>query len=80
MSLHHYSDRVFAIADFLSLSECQALIDLAESQGFAAATVRTQQGPQMLSNIRNNQRTILPSARLGWRNCGRAYKATHFRC
>lgn len=61
MSLHHYSERVFAIADFLSFSECQALIELAESQGFASAAVRTQQGPQMLSNIRNNQRTILPA-------------------
>lgn len=56
---HHYSPRVFGIAQFLSPQECRDLIALAESSGFAAAGVRTQDGQKAMPSIRNNQRTII---------------------
>lgn len=47
---------VFTIAGVLSVAECVALIGRAESVGFDAASVRTQSGPKMMPNIRNNDR------------------------
>lgn len=41
--------------------ECEALIELAEHDGFAAAGVRTPDGPKAMPTIRNNERAILPS-------------------
>ena len=57
----HHSDRVFTIANFLTPAECDELIVLAEVQGFEAASVRTKSGPQLMTNVRNNQRVIVNS-------------------
>lgn len=58
LHMHRHSERVFTIPSFLSLAECEELIGLAEANGFVAASVRTQSGPQMMANVRNNQRVM----------------------
>ena len=50
---------VFTIENVLSDSECQSLISRSESIGFSPASVRTSQGPKMMTNIRNNERVVL---------------------
>jgi hypothetical protein len=59
MHLLSHSDRVFSIPSFLSEAECLALVELAESRGFAAADVRTATGQKAMPSIRNNDRTLL---------------------
>ncbi|MFM9434625.1 putative 2-oxoglutarate/Fe(II)-dependent dioxygenase YbiX [Janthinobacterium sp. CG_23.3] len=56
--MHRYSDRVFAIPDFLTKAESAELIALAETRGFEAALVRTQLGLKPMANVRNNQRLV----------------------
>lgn len=63
MHLHSYSERVFTIPDFLSRAECEELIALAEAHGFEAASVRTRSGPELMANVRNNQRLIFSAPR-----------------
>lgn len=63
--MHFHSDRVFSIPHFISPAECLELIALAESHGFDAASVRTNSGPRMMNNVRNNERTILEAPQ--WR-------------
>lgn len=60
--MHRHSERVFTIPDFLSPAECDELIGLAEANGFEAASVRTQTGPQLMTTVRNNQRVMFSSA------------------
>jgi predicted 2-oxoglutarate/Fe(II)-dependent dioxygenase YbiX len=47
---------LFTVPNFLSPDECRALIARGESLGFEAASVATAAGPQMLTNVRNNDR------------------------
>jgi predicted 2-oxoglutarate/Fe(II)-dependent dioxygenase YbiX len=61
MQLTTYSDRAFSIDDFLTAPECQALIDLSEVQGFAAADVRAPSGAKAMPMVRNNARVLLAS-------------------
>jgi predicted 2-oxoglutarate/Fe(II)-dependent dioxygenase YbiX len=56
--MQHHTERVFTIEHFLSLAECEELIALSEAQGFEAASVRTQTGSQLMTNVRNNQRLM----------------------
>lgn len=57
---------VFLVAGVLALDECRALIERAESIGFAAASVRTHSGPKMMTHIRNNDRVTLDDADLAY--------------
>lgn len=50
---------IFTVSEVLSGDECSQLIERAESVGFEAASVRTHSGPQMMTNIRNNDRVVL---------------------
>ena len=59
--MHRHSERVFTIPEFLSPAECDELIGLAEANGFEAASVRTQTGPQLMTTVRNNQRVMFSS-------------------
>jgi len=47
---------LFTLPHFLTADECRALISRGESLGFEAASVSTAAGPQMLTNVRNNDR------------------------
>lgn len=51
-----HSARVLSMPGLLRADECAALIELAEQRGFSAATVRTDAGPQVMGNVRNNER------------------------
>ena len=55
----HIDPDIFRIANLFTRDECLRLIDLAESIGFEAASVRTASGPKMMSHIRNNDRVVL---------------------
>lgn len=57
--LEALSARVFSIPSFLSASESAGLIALAESNGFAAAAVRTPDGQKAMPTVRNNDRTLV---------------------
>jgi len=59
--MQSHSERVFTIPNFLSPAECVELIGLAEANEFEAASVRTQSGPQLMANVRNNQRVMFNS-------------------
>ncbi|KAF1070818.1 2OG-Fe(II) oxygenase [Variovorax sp.] len=59
MNLVVHSPRAFSVERFLSVDECAALIALAEREGFAAAGVRTADGPKAMPAIRNNERAML---------------------
>lgn len=56
--MQRHSERVFTIPHFLSQQECDELIALSEARGFEVAPVRTPSGPQLMANVRNNQRTM----------------------
>ncbi len=47
---------IFTVSGLFSRDECVQVISQVESLGFAAASVRTSQGPQMMTHIRNNDR------------------------
>jgi len=51
-------ERILAIENFLSPSECAQLIERADAMGFEAASVGTKTGAQMRTDIRNNERAI----------------------
>lgn len=50
---------VVTVDGFLTKSQCDALIQAAEQGGFEAATVRLPGGPQMRTDIRNNDRYMV---------------------
>lgn len=56
MPIHHLTDSIFEIPNFLSPSECNALMARSEALGYAEAGVATAVGAQMLKGIRNNYR------------------------
>lgn len=49
-------DDILVINTFLSVEECQTILDFAENFGFKPATVKTGSGDKLLSQIRNNER------------------------
>jgi hypothetical protein len=62
-------DEIWTVADVLTATECQDLIAQTEALGFEAAAVRTSSGPQMMANVRNNDRVVFTDhelARLLW--------------
>ncbi len=74
MNLVVHSPRAFSLERFLSADECAALIALAEREGFAAAGVRTADGPKAMPAIRNNERAMLAApdwVALIWQRLGR---------
>lgn len=53
------TDQIFTVSDFFTAEECDAYIELAESQGFDDAPINTAFGPQIRKDVRNNTRVIL---------------------
>ena len=53
-----FDERIWTVSSILNETECRDLIDRAEAEGFEAAVVRTSGGPQMLTNVRNNDRLV----------------------
>ncbi len=60
MAVHvqEIDDDIFTVTEVLSAGECQELIELAESLGFQPASVRTSDGPKMMTTVRNNDRVV----------------------
>jgi predicted 2-oxoglutarate/Fe(II)-dependent dioxygenase YbiX len=52
-------DGIWTIDAVFTPLECLALIDRAEAIGFEAATVRSVDGPKMMTQIRNNDRVTI---------------------
>lgn len=50
------AENVFTISNFFSADECRTMIERGEAIGFQRASVRTKTGPQMLPNVRDNDR------------------------
>lgn len=62
MNLIAHSDRAFTLQALLSPAECEALIALAEHNGFESAGVRTAAGAQKaMPHVRNNERVVFES-------------------
>ena len=69
MTITTLAPDIFTVSDVFTPDECRALIARGEALGFEAATVRTPGGPQMMTNVRNNDRVVFddPSfARMLW--------------
>lgn len=64
MKLVKLEENVFEIPTFLSVEECNSLIQLGESIGFKPADVQTTTGRQRHTHIRNNERTDYQSSSL----------------
>jgi predicted 2-oxoglutarate/Fe(II)-dependent dioxygenase YbiX len=64
LTLTTIDDGIFTIESVFSPLECQALIDWAEAIGFEAATVRSADGPMMMTKIRNNDRVVIDDVTL----------------
>jgi len=56
---NYITDEVFTVDEFFSVEECEEAIMIAENLGFADASVTTSLGPQMMPQLRNNERVIL---------------------
>jgi predicted 2-oxoglutarate/Fe(II)-dependent dioxygenase YbiX len=64
LALITIDDGIFTIESVFSPLECRDLIDRAEAIGFEAATVRSADGPMMMTNIRNNDRVVIDDVTL----------------
>jgi len=62
--LEKIDDDIFTVSGIFDRDECLHLVERAESIGFEAASVRTSSGPQMMTNIRNNDRVVFNDAEL----------------
>lgn len=62
--LQQIDSDIFTVSNLFSRGECLDLITRAEDLGFEAASVRTPHGPQMMTQIRNNDRIVLQDAEL----------------
>ncbi|MDB5390066.1 MAG: putative iron-regulated protein [Planctomycetaceae bacterium] len=72
MQVMNYCDNLFTVQNLLSPDECRELIDRGEALGFQRAAVRTASGPQMRSDIRDNDRTEFTDTNLAtelWQRC-----------
>lgn len=64
------AENVFTVAGLLAPAECRELIARGEKVGFQQAAVRTAAGPQMMTEMRNNDRAEFLDADLAadlWR-------------
>jgi predicted 2-oxoglutarate/Fe(II)-dependent dioxygenase YbiX len=64
LTLTTIDDGIFTIESVFSPLECRDLIDRAEAIGFEAATVRSADGPMMMTKIRNNDRVVIDDVTL----------------
>jgi len=70
IELIQHDPDVFTVDGLFTHDECNDLIARAESIGFEPASVRTQSGGKMMTNIRNNDRVVFTDVQLGnemWR-------------
>jgi prolyl 4-hydroxylase len=66
------ADNLFTVSGLLNGDECLRLIERGEALGFQSAAIRTRSGPQMRTDIRNNDRAEFYDGGLAlelWRRC-----------
>ena len=64
LTLQSVDHGIFTIADVFTPAECSDSIERSESIGFDAASVRTERGPKIMTNIRNNDRVNITDPEL----------------
>jgi prolyl 4-hydroxylase len=58
MKVNRHTENIFTIDNFWSKQECDDFITTSETIGYAPATVTTDQGQKLVTQIRNNNRVI----------------------
>ncbi|WP_299456135.1 2OG-Fe(II) oxygenase [uncultured Microscilla sp.] len=58
MQVDQLHEKVFTISDVFTPEECEHYIDFTEKVGYAPAPVTTPWGPEMMPNVRNNERVM----------------------
>lgn len=53
------NEEIFTVSGFFTADECEASIQLAESEGFSDAPINTTAGPQLRYDVRNNTRAMI---------------------
>ena len=64
------TNNIFTIDEFWTSSECDAFISKSEAIGYEPATIETESGPRLVTNVRNNNRVLYKSYELAdilWR-------------
>ncbi len=64
MNSNQLAPGIFTVDAFLTASECDALIQRAETHGFEKATIATAGSHKVEANIRNNDRVIIDDHQL----------------
>ena len=64
IQLNQHDKDIFTVTGLLTASECADLIARGESIGFEPASVRTESGQKMMTNIRNNDRVVFTDEKL----------------
>lgn len=64
MNVQYLSPSVWTIDNFLSIKECEQLIEFSEHRGYESAKVSLPEGAQLLTGIRNNERILYEDADL----------------
>lgn len=58
MQVDQLNEKVFTISDVFTPEECQHYIDFTEKIGYAPAPVTTPWGPEMMPDVRTNERVM----------------------
>lgn len=58
MKVKQIANEIFTISDFLSAEECRFFIEQSEDKGYEDATVETEKGTRLITEVRNNQRVL----------------------
>lgn len=63
---------IFTIKEFLSDEECGRYVKQSEGMGYEEAVIETAQGPELLKDVRNNDRVVFDDTELASRLFARA--------
>lgn len=64
MKKNQIAKDIFTITEFISDEECDQFVFKSENAGYEAATVETEKGKKIISNVRNNQRVLWKDEKL----------------
>ena len=74
MKIEKFGAGVFTVDNVLTSKECQDYIHLSESEGYDLATIQAINGPEINTEIRNNDRLIYDSNEVAEFLCRRSKK------
>lgn len=64
MQVDQLNEKVFTISDVFTPEECEHYIDFTEKIGYQPAPVTTPWGPEMMPDVRNNERVMFDDQNL----------------